>query len=154
MKGLFDKVLKWSIVGLVVASLLLGAWVIYRLYDSKTTSLGTVTTHGIFIRDTIEIRSFQDPTIQGVTCYITFAKRTMSLQDPTDSSIACTKTGKIVGELKDESSLITEGKNLFFKTLVVDRFYDKDAGNLVYISYTKNVKGSNHSHSVSTVHIN
>ena len=34
--------------------------------------LGTIKTSGMIFKDTLEIHAFGDPTIFGVTCYVTF----------------------------------------------------------------------------------
>jgi len=113
--------------------------------------IGKVETSGWVFKDTIEITAFDDPTIKGIACYVTQPARTLSLEDPSNSSIACRQVGPISGDLKASPNLFSASKNLFFKAMRVDRFFDAKRNVLVYISYTTKTSGDNHSHSVSVV---
>ena len=115
--------------------------------------VGKVTTSGIAFKDSIEIHGFMDPTLKGVACHITQPKTALSFTDPTNSSVSCRQVSPvIVGDYTaNQSKLFSAKKNLFFKTMRVDRFYDATTNTLVYISYTKKMTGANASHSISTV---
>jgi CreA protein len=114
-------------------------------------TIGTVGTSGMLFKDTITIQAFDDPTIKGVTCYITLPSRTLSFDDPTDTSIACRKIGPIIGDLKSNTDIFSASKSIFFKTNRVDRFYDSKRKVLIYLSYTVKLSGDNSSHSISVV---
>ena len=115
--------------------------------------IGKVETSGLMFKDKIEIYSFSDPTINGVVCHITMPKRSMSFEDQTNSSISCRQSSSsVTGKFNvDARNLFKGNKGLFFKSMTVDRFYDKENNSLVYISYTKKLSGDNASHSISTV---
>lgn len=115
--------------------------------------VGTVETSGIIFKDTVTIHAVDDPSIRGVTCYVTTTEiGGPNLENPTDSSIACRQTGPVSGSLAAAKDVFRQSKNiLFFKTMHVDRFYDKARNVLVYISYTSKLTGKNASHSVSVV---
>lgn len=115
--------------------------------------IGTVETSGIIFKDTVTIHAVDDPTIRGVTCYVTTTEiGGPNLENPTDSSIACRQTGILSGTLSPATDVFRQSKNiLFFKTMHVDRFYDKARNVLVYISYTSKLTGKNASHSISVV---
>lgn len=122
-------------------------------FSSQAKQIGEVETSGWMFKDTIEIHSFKDPTLQGITCHVTYPDKSFSLDNPTDSSISCRQTSpEIVGNYeKNAEDVFSKSKNLFFKTMKVDRFYDKEAHTLVYIAYVKKVEGENAAHSISSV---
>lgn len=115
--------------------------------------VGEVKTSGMFFKDSIEIHGFYDPTLTGIACHVTYADKAFSMDNPTDSSISCRQISKeISGDFKtDEEDIFSKSKNLFFKTMRVDRFYDEDTHTLVYISYVRKTSGDNASHSISSV---
>lgn len=46
--------------------------------------IAEVKTSGVFFKDTVEIHGFDDPTIQGVACYVTpRSDRSISMTRPT-----------------------------------------------------------------------
>lgn len=113
--------------------------------------IGEVQTSGMLFKDSIAITAFDDPTIQGVACYVTQPDRSLSWDDPTDSAIACRKVGEIKGDMSNLADVFSASKNPFFKQFHVDRFYDNRRQVLVYISYTSKSAGENASHSISVV---
>jgi len=115
--------------------------------------IGTVQTSGMIFKDSVTIHAVDDPTIGGITCYVTSTEiGGPNLEDPTDSSIACRQTGAITGTLGPAEDVFKRSKNiLFFKTMHVDRFFDQKRNVLVYISYTSKLTGVNASHSISVV---
>lgn len=115
-------------------------------------TIGAVETSGLFLKDTVSVQAFDDPTIEGVTCYTTVHKRALPWSEGSSSvSLACRKTGEIKGALEAQSNVFSRSKNIFFKTTVVDRFYDERRGVLVYLTYTKSTSAKNKSHSISVV---
>jgi len=115
-------------------------------------TIGEVSTKGMVFKDKVEVVAFDDPTISGIACYTTVHHRALSFVDSSDASLACRQIGKITGDLKDLPDIFSRDKSFFFKTTVVDRFYDAKRKVLVYLSYTKDFgsKG-NSSHSISVV---
>jgi len=122
-------------------------------FTASAEPIGTVKTTGMFFKDSVTIHAVDDPTIGGVTCYVTTTEiGGPNLEDPTDSSIACRQTGPIRGTLKAGQDVFNQSKSiLFFKKMHVDRFYDQRRNVLVYISYTSNLTGKNANHSISVV---
>ena len=116
--------------------------------------LHRITTSGLIIKDTLEVHAFDDPDIAGITCYVTLPKRTLSIEDQTDTSISCRRTGKISGEMASKQRIFKENKSWFIKTMFIDRIYDKKRNVLVYVSYTKKLSGDNANNSVSVVALN
>lgn len=115
--------------------------------------LHTVKTSGFLVKDTIEIHAFDDPTIKGVSCYYTLPKRSLSFEDQTNSSISCRQVGLIKGNLSTKTNVMSSSKSWFFKSLKMDRVYDKRRNVLIYFTYTKKLSGDNASNSISVVPI-
>ena len=138
---------------LMSAALLVSAAFSFPAVASEDV-IGEVATSGLIFKDSIEIDAFDDPTLLGIACYVTSPKKSLSLEDPTDSSIACRQVGPISGTPGPAKDIFSKSKNLFFKTMQVDRFYDAKRNVLVYISYVSSTSSKNHSHSVSVVPLN
>ena len=99
----------------------------------------------------IVVEAFDDPKVEGVTCYLSRAKTGgmkggLGLaEDRAEASIACRQVGPInfKGELKDGEEVFKERTSLVFKTMQVVRFLDKKRNTLVYLVYSdRMIEGS------------
>lgn len=120
----------------------------------QADKLGTIKTSGFLFKDSLSVYSFEDPDIKGIVCYVTEPIKSLSLEDPSDSAISCRKVSKISGTIRSKKRVFKNKKNLFFKTMYVDRIYDKKHNALLYVSYTKKLTGKNASNSISAVVLN
>lgn len=119
--------------------------------------VGQLQGSGLVFKDTLEIESFDDPKVQGVTLYISNFQRPITerltsnfLQDPSTSSVACAKTGKVkiadnIAMGKNGEEVFEENKSLLFKTLRVQRVYDKEKNTVVYVSFNTRLDKSDDS---------
>lgn len=97
--------------------------------------------------DKIVVEAFDDPKVEGVTCYLSRAKTGgvkggLGLaEDRAEASIACRQVGPIRfrGELKDGEEVFKERTSLVFKTMQVVRFFDSKRNTLVYLVYSDRV---------------
>jgi len=101
--------------------------------------------------------------VQGVSCHISRFSRGLIdrlskgnwFVDPSNSSIACQKTGPMtVGDIDTSASgeeVFSERLSLIFKSLAVRRIYDKKNATLVYVIYSRQVKDASAKMSISTV---
>ena len=97
--------------------------------------------------DRIVVEAFDDPKVEGVTCYLSRAKTGgvsggLGLaEDRAEASIACRQVGEIRfrGELKDGEEVFKERTSLVFKTMQVVRFLDKKRNTLVYLVYSDRI---------------
>ncbi|MBA1226769.1 CreA family protein [Stutzerimonas stutzeri] len=95
----------------------------------------------------IVVEAFDDPMVDGVTCYLSRAKTGgikggLGLaEDRAEASIACRQVGpiRIKGKLKDGDVVFKERTSLVFKTLQVVRFFDESRNALVYLVYSDRV---------------
>ena len=108
--------------------------------------IGTVSTVFKLVgpNDRIVVEAFDDPKVEGVTCYLSRAKTGgmkggLGLaEDRAEASLACRQTGPISfkGDLKDGDEVFKERTSLVFKTMQVVRFLDKKRNTLVYLVYS------------------
>ncbi|AYC34339.1 hypothetical protein D3880_19090 [Pseudomonas cavernae] len=97
--------------------------------------------------DRIVVEAFDDPKVDGVTCYLSRAKTGgvkggLGLaEDRAEASIACRQVGPIrfAAELKDGEEVFKERTSLVFKTMQVVRFFDRKRNTLVYLVYSDRV---------------
>ena len=97
--------------------------------------------------DKIVVEAFDDPKVDGVTCYLSRAKTGgikggLGLaEDRAEASIACRQVGPIrfAGGLKDGEEVFKERTSLVFKTMQVVRFFDEKRNTLVYLVYSDRV---------------
>jgi catabolite regulation protein CreA len=92
--------------------------------------------------------SHSSPFFPGVTLYISNFQRPLTerlskdfFSDPSDASVSCAKTSAVV-EIADNiavgkggEEVFEESKSLLFKTLRVQRIYDKEKNTVVYVSF-------------------
>ncbi|MFI8582703.1 CreA family protein [Ectopseudomonas khazarica] len=97
--------------------------------------------------DKIVVEAFDDPKVEGVTCYLSRAKTGgvkggLGLaEDRAEASLACRQVGPITfkGKLEDGEEVFKERTSLVFKTMQVVRFFDKQRNTLVYLVYSDRV---------------
>ncbi|MEZ0226263.1 MAG: CreA family protein [Alphaproteobacteria bacterium] len=98
----------------------------------------------------IVVTAFEDPKIKGITCYVARPKTGgvkggLGLaEDPSLGSVSCVQTGPIsfTGKIDaDEAGedVFDEKRSLVFKSLKVNRLYDKETGTFVYVVRTKRI---------------
>jgi len=97
------------------------------------------------------IEAYDDPKVNGVTCYISRAKTGgisggLGLaEDKSDASIACRQVGPIsfTGPLKQQDEVFNQSLSILFKKLRIVRMVDQKRNALVYLTYSdKLIEGS------------
>lgn len=132
--------------------------------QAKSREVGEVSTTFKLIgpNHKIIISAFDDPKINGVTCYVARPKTGgikggLGLaEDPSIASVSCSQTGPISFTAKidgDESGekVFDESRSFIFKTLQIDRIYDQENGSLIYVARTTRVIEGSPSTSISVV---
>jgi CreA protein len=97
--------------------------------------------------DKIVVEAFDDPKVEGVTCYLSRAKTGgvkggLGLaEDRAEASLACRQVGAIrfKAELKDGEEVFKERTSLVFKSMQVVRFFDEKRNTLVYLVYSDRI---------------
>lgn len=118
--------------------------------------IGAVSTEFKLIgpNSKIAVSAFNDPKISGVTCYIArpqvggFKGGLGLAENPSIAAVSCVQTGPIsysgpIDTSENGEKVFDENRSLIFKTLQIDRLYDKKNGTLVYVARTtKIINGS------------
>ncbi len=111
--------------------------------------------------DKIVIEAFDDPKVNGVTCYLSRAKKggisggVGVAEDTSDASIACRQVGPItmVEAFKDGEVVFKKDTSMLFKTMQVVRFWDHKRNVLVYLVYSDKLVEGSPKNSISAVAI-
>lgn len=128
---------------------------------AQTETIGSVDTVFKFIGPDhkIVVDAYDDPKVQGVTCYVSRArtggiKGGLGLaEDRAEASISCHQTGAIgiAAPLPQQEEVFSERSSLLFKRLRVVRMVDAKRNTLVYMTYTDRVIEGSPQNSVTAV---
>ena len=123
--------------------------------------IGTVDTAFQWIgRDhDILVEAYDDPAVQGVTCYVSRARKgglkgTLGLaEDRAEASIACRQVGPIsfAEPLKKQEEVFSECMSILFKRLRIVRMVDAKRSVLVYLTYSDKLIDGSPQNSVTAV---
>ncbi len=115
--------------------------------------------------DKILVEAFDDPAVEGVTCYLSRAKTgglsgaVGMAEDTSDASIACRQVGPIhlSGDIlkgkADGDVVFKKRTSILFKSMQVVRFYDAKRNVLVYLTYSDKIIEGSPKNSISAVAI-
>lgn len=114
--------------------------------SSKAEQIGAVDTAFQWIGPDhkIVVDAFDDPLVQGVTCFVSRAK-TGGLkgafglaEDKAEASIACRQVGPIgfTKPLPQSDEVFNERLSVLFKKLRIVRMVDKKRNALIYLTYS------------------
>ncbi|QEE44230.1 CREA protein [Rhizobium sp. WL3] len=116
-----------------------------------------------WVGNDIVVEAVTDPDVKGVTCHVTYFDRSLIdrlskgnwFEDPSNNSIACRQTGPIeIGDIdlsEDGEEVFREGLSIIFKSLVVNRIYDKKNDTLIYLAHSRQVVEGSAKMAISTV---
>lgn len=116
-----------------------------------------------WIGNDIIVDAVADPEVKGITCHVTYFDRSLIdrlkngnwFEDPSNNSIACRQTGPIeIGNIdlsKDGQEVFREGLSLIWKTLAVNRIYDKKNDTLIYLAHSRELTDGSAKMSISTI---
>jgi len=107
----------------------------------------------------IVVDAYDDPKVQGVTCYVSRAKSggikgaLGVAEDKSEASIACRQVGPIAfaKPLPVQEEVFNERLSLVFKKLRIVRMVDKQRNTLVYLTYSDRVIEGSPKNSVTAV---
>jgi CreA protein len=111
----------------------------------------------------IVVDAVHDPKVEGITCHVTYFDRGVIdrlrngnwFEDPSNSSIACRQTGPVVvGDIDlslEGEEVFKAGLSLIWKSLVVNRIYDKQNDTLIYLIHSRQVVDGSAKMAISTV---
>jgi CreA protein len=122
-------------------------------FASSSQEIGSVDTEFKMVgaNHKIVIEVFDDPLVQGVSCYVSRAKTgglkgTFGLaEDPSDASVACRQVGPIEfkGAIPMQAEVFSQSASILFKKIRIVRAVDPKRQTLVYLVYgDKLIEGS------------
>ena len=130
-------------------------------FPARAETVGEVGVD--WLGNDITIDAVNDPKVIGVTCHVTYFDRGVIdrlkngnwFEDPSNNSIACRQTGPVtIGDIdlsQEGEEVFREGLSLIWKTLVVNRIYDKKNNTLIYLAHSRQVSDGSAKMSISTV---
>ena len=107
----------------------------------------------------IVVEAYDDPKVNGVTCYVSRAKTggvsgALGLaEDKAEASIACRQVGPVsfTEPLKKRDEIFSERQSIMFKRLRVVRMVDAKRNTLIYLSYSDRLIEGSPQNSVTAV---
>ena len=107
----------------------------------------------------IVVEAYDDPKVNGVTCYVSRAKTggvsgaLGFAEDKAEASIACRQVGPLsfTGPLKKREDVFSERLSIMFKRLRVVRMVDTKRNALIYLSYSDRLVEGSPQNSVTAV---
>ncbi|ASK26589.1 CreA family protein [Neisseria chenwenguii] len=122
---------------------------------NDTDKIGNASTvfHMLGKNDRIEVEGFDDPDVQGVACYISYAKKgglkeTVNLEeDASDASVSCVQTAEVIrykeAAVIKPRQVFKRGASVAFKSQQIIRYYDAKRKAFAYMVYSdKIIQGS------------
>ncbi|MGE5546930.1 MAG: CreA family protein [Solirubrobacterales bacterium] len=147
----------------IIASGIVAAAVATFAAGAGAEEIGSVSTVFKMLgpNDKIVVEAFDDPKVDGVTCYLSRAKKggvsggLGVAEDTSDASIACRQVGAIAfkSKFKDGEEVFKKDTSLLFKTMQVVRFHDTKRNVLVYLVYSDRIIEGSPKNSISVVPI-
>lgn len=134
---------------------------------SKSNEIGEVSTKFNFFstNDTIIVEAFDDPDIDGISCFLSRAKTggisgmVGVAEDTADAAISCLKT-KLIGSLdrkilidKNGEKIFKQSTSLMFKSMQVIRSYDKQRDAVTYLVYSDRILEGSPNNAISAVYL-
>lgn len=127
------------------------------------TKIGSVDTTFKLIgaNHSIHIERFEDPDVQGASCYISYAKKggisgSLGLaEDTSDASVACRQTGEIQFNPQDidpQEQVFSQRRSILFKNLRIVRLHDSEKKTFVYLSYSDKLIDGSPKNAISAIH--
>lgn len=154
------KVGQFKKIGSAAALMLPVLMLLISSGPAMAEEIGSVNTKfKVFGSDKVVIDAFDDPKVDGVTCYVSRAKTggisgSLGLaEDTADASIACRQVGpiKVKEPLLPSDEVFNERRSLIFKSLQVVRFVDQRRNALVYLTYSDRVLEGSPKNSITAV---
>ena len=142
-----------------------------KLFAFATLAVAALSTHAETVGDVsttfrwvgannkIVVDVFDDPKVNGVSCYLSHAKTgglkgSLGIaEDTSDASVACRQVGPIAfnGTFPREEEVFSERSSFLFKHVRVVRMADKKRNTLVYLVYSDRVIEGSPKNSVTAV---
>tara|TARA_R110000751_G_scaffold248517_2_gene348267 strand:- start:112 stop:612 length:501 start_codon:yes stop_codon:yes gene_type:complete len=130
---------------------------------AQDAHIGSVRTEFKLLgpNNTIEVERFDDPMVQGISCYISYSqiggiKGAVGLaEEASEASVACRQTGEIIfdpAEVEEQEVIFTQRRSALFKNMRVVRMHDTDTQTFVYLTYSTELVDGSPKNAITAVH--
>ena len=111
----------------------------------------------------VVIEAVEDPQVAGVVCHVSYFNRSLIdrlqqgnwFEDPSNASIDCAANGPLtIGDIamdKDGEEVFRQGRSLIWKSLRVNRIYDAENNELIYLAHARELQLGSAKMSLSVV---
>lgn len=150
-----------------LATALAFAFVIAVIFGAAHARAEEVGRVGVdWIGNDIVVDAITDPKVTGVTCHVSYFDRSIIdrlqqgnwFEDPSNSAIDCVRNGPIaIGKIKmgkGGEEVFSARRSIIFKSLVVNRIYDKANNALIYLSHSRQINQGSAKMAISVVPLN
>ena len=130
-------------------------------FGTRAETVGDVSTTFRLLgaNNKIVVDVFDDPKVNGVSCYLSHAKTggikgSLGIaEDTSDASVACRQVGPIAfnGSFPKEEEVFSERSSILFKHVRVVRMADRKRNTLVYLVYSDRLIEGSPKNSVTAV---
>ncbi|WP_446753354.1 CreA family protein [Vreelandella sulfidaeris] len=130
---------------------------------AQDAHIGSVRTEFKLLgpNNTIEVERFDDPKVQGISCYLSYSQigglsgAVGLAEEASEASVACRQTGEIVfdpAEVSEQEVVFTQRRSALFKNMRVVRMHDTDAQTFVYLTYSTKLVDGSPKNAITAVH--
>jgi len=146
----------------VMTSLVLSAMLSTSLL-AQDAHIGSVRTEFKLLgpNSTIEVERFDDPKVQGISCYLSYSQvggisgAVGLAEEASEASVACRQTGDIVFDLADieeQEVVFNQRRSALFKNMRVVRMHDAETHTFIYLTYSTKLVDGSPKNAISAVH--
>ncbi|PRY66288.1 CreA protein [Vreelandella songnenensis] len=130
---------------------------------AQDAHIGSVRTEFRMLgpNNTIEVERFDDPKVQGISCYISYSQigglsgAVGLAEEASEASVACRQTGEIIfdpAEVNEQEVIFTQRRSMLFKNMRVVRMHDAETETFVYLTYSTKLVDGSPKNAVTAVH--
>lgn len=130
---------------------------------AQDASIGSVRTEFKLLgpNNTIEVERFDDPKVQGISCYLSYSQiggisgAVGLAEEASEASVACRQTGEIIfnpDEVAEQEVVFTQRRSVLFKNMRVVRMHDTETQTFVYLTYSTKLVDGSPKNAVTAVH--
>ncbi|MGO2391965.1 MULTISPECIES: CreA family protein [unclassified Halomonas] len=130
---------------------------------AQDAHIGSVRTEFRMLgpNNTIEVERFDDPKVQGISCYISYSQvggisgAVGLAEEASEASVVCRQTGEIVftpADVEEQEVIFTQRRSALFKNLRVVRMHDTETQTFVYLTYSTRLVDGSPKNAITAVH--
>ena len=129
----------------------------YEVIDSVNTAWRLLGKN-----DRIEVISVKDPKIDGISCYVSYAKKGGAREvvgveeDTSDASVWCVQTSPkiVIKEKLEKEDIFKKKSSILFKKTHVVRMFDEKEQTIIYLVYSDRLIEGSPNNAISAIACN